>query len=596
MHINQRIQELRSLMEIHHIDAYIVPSSDNHQSEYVGDYFKSREFITGFTGSAGTAVITKEEAGLWTDGRYFIQAETELKDTEVILYRMGNDGVPTIKEYLDTVLPENGTLGFDGRVISMGEGKGFETAFAHKNIQTLYHLDLIAEIWTDRPAIAAEPVFLLSEQYSGESTTSKLQRLRESMKALGATSHILMTLDDIAWLLNIRGRDVACSPLVLCYAVITQSQVHLFINEERLGQEVKDVLAQDGVIFHPYNELYDFAKSLDSSETVLIDPDGINYALAQSIPSEVSVVEATNPTILFKAIKNEIEVENLRKSHIKDAVAHTKFMYWLKTNIEKETITEMSASDKLEAFRKEQEGYLWPSFEPISAFKDHAAMCHYSSSEETNCKLETGSLFLTDTGGNYYEGSTDITRTVALGEVSDELKLHFTAVARSMINLAKATFLYGCTGQNLDVLARQPLWEIGLDYNHGTGHGVGYLLNIHEGPCGFRWRMVSGQTFYPLEEGMVITDEPGVYIENSHGIRTENELVVRKGPSNEYGQFMYFEPITLVPIDLDAIRPELMREDERIYLNEYHKKVFDTVSPYLTPDEAEWLKHYTRAI
>ncbi len=595
MNINNRIKELRFLMEEKHIDVYMVPSADNHQSEYVGDYFKSREFITGFTGSAGTAVITKDAAGLWTDGRYFIQAEKQLQGSEITLYRMGHPGVPTISEYLESVLTDNSTLGFDGRVISMGNGKEYEEKFAHKNIKIEYSYDLIDKIWTDRPAMAAEPVFLLDEKYSGESTSSKLARLREAMKKENASSHILITLDDIAWLLNIRGRDVSCSPLILCYAVITMDAVHLFINEEKLSQTIKDTLKKDNVVFHPYDDIYNFVKDFTADETVLIDPAGINYALYNSIPQQVTVIEKQNPTVLFKAIKNKTEIENLRQSHIKDGIAHTKFMYWLKNTLGKETITELSASAKLENLRAEQKGYLWPSFDPICAFKDHAAMCHYSSSEETDCELTVGSLLLTDTGGNYYEGSTDITRTVALGEIDDRLKLHFTTVVRSMINLAKAKFLYGCTGHNLDVLARQPMWELGLDYNHGTGHGVGYLLNIHEGPCGFRWR-ITGQNFQPLEEGMVITDEPGIYIEGSHGIRIENELVIQKGEANDYGQFMYFEPITLVPIDLDAIEPDLMREDEKAYLNQYHQKVYDTISPYLTDEEREWLKIYTKEI
>lgn len=595
MNINNRLKELRFLMEEKHIDVYLVPSADNHQSEYVGDYFKSREFITGFTGSAGTAVITKDAAGLWTDGRYFIQAEKQLQGSEFTLYRTGNPGVPTISEYLESVLTDNSTLGFDGRVISMGEGKQYEKKFVHKNIKIEYSYDLIDKIWTDRPAMAAEPVFLLDEKYSGEATSSKLARLREAMKEANASSHILITLDDIAWLLNIRGRDVSCSPLVLCYAVITMDAVHLFINAGKLSQAIKDTLAKDNVVFHPYNDIYNFVKDFTADETVLIDPSGINYALYNSIPQQVTIIEKQNPTILFKAMKNKTEIGNLRQSHIKDGIAHTKFMYWLKNTLGKETITELSASAKLESLRAEQEGYLWPSFDPICAFKDHAAMCHYSSSEETDCELTTGGLFLTDTGGNYYEGSTDITRTVAIGEIDDDLKLHFTTVVRSMVNLARAKFLYGCTGYNLDVLARQPMWEQGLDYNHGTGHGVGYLLNIHEGPCGFRWR-ITGQPPQPLEEGMVITDEPGIYIEGSHGIRIENELVVQKGEANDYGQFMYFEPITLVPIDLDAINPDLMKEDEKAYLNQYHQKVYNTISPYLTKEEKEWLKIYTRAI
>lgn len=595
MNVPDRISALRSLMDEKQIDVYIVPSSDNHQSEYVGGYFKSREFMTGFTGSSGTAVITKTAAGLWTDGRYFIQAEKELAGSGITLYRMGNPGVPTIREYLESVLPENGTLGFDGRVISMKEGMDFAEQLTHKNIHIEWSYDLVGSIWDERPALAENPVFLLSEKYTGESTASKLDRLRAEMKKVHASSHILATLDDIAWLLNIRGNDVMYAPLVLCYALITRNEVYLFINENRLDEKVRESLAENNIFFRPYNDIYSAVNELDSRGTVLIDPARINYALYNSLPDGIAKIKQTNPVYFFKAVKNETEIANLKEAHIKDGVACTKFMYWLKTTLGKEKITEMTASEKLEQFRTEQEGFLWPSFEPICAFRSNAAMCHYSSSEETDCELKAGSLFLTDTGGNYYEGSTDITRTFALGDVDAKLKLHFTTVLRSMINLAKARFLHGCCGCNLDILARQPLWELGLDYKHGTGHGVGYLLNIHEGPCHFRWN-VKGQDSYPLEAGMVITDEPGIYIEGSHGIRTENELLVCKDAETEYGQFMHFEPLTFVPIDLDAVNPELLHEEEKDYLNQYHRQVYRLISPHLKEEEKAWLKLYTGEI
>lgn len=595
MNIQERIKELRCLMREKNIDVYLIPSADNHQSEYVGEYFMSRAFITGFTGSAGTAVITMDEAGLWTDGRYFIQAEKELAGSEITLYKMGQPGVPTVEEYLDTVLPQNGTLGFDGRVISMSDGKKYKEKFAYKNVQLEDKYDLIDILWTERPAMSEYPVFLLEENYSGESTTSKLSRVREEMKKVGATAHLLITLDDIAWLLNFRGRDVAYTPVVLSYAIIMMDCVHLFINENKLSDEVKSVLAKDNVILHPYNDIYEFTAALTSDEVVLLDPARLNYALYNRIPSNVKTVEAINPALLFKAVKNEVEIENIKKAHIKDAIAHTKFMHWVKTNYNKETITELNASDKLETFRAEQENFLWPSFAPISAYGPHAAMCHYSSSEETNVVLEGGTLYLTDTGGNYLEGSTDITRTVALGEISNELKRDFTNVLRGNLALSKAKFLYGCSGLNLDILARQYLWSEYQDFNHGTGHGVGYLLSIHEPACRLNWKSIE-ETVRPLEDGMVITDEPGIYIEDSHGIRSENELLVRKDVKNEYGQFMKFEVLTLVPFDLDAIEPGLLNEDEKAQLNAYHKQVYDIVSPHLNDEGREWLKIYTRAI
>lgn len=594
MHVNDRIYELRRLMKEKNIDAYIVPSADNHQSEYVGEHFKSRAYITGFTGSAGTAIITHNEAGLWTDGRYFIQAEKELSGTDIRLYKSGNPKVPTIEEYLDIVLPENGSLGFDGRVISMSEGKHYAEKYAYKNITIVDKYDLVGEIWKNRPVMSEYPAFLLNEKYSGESTASKLNRIRTAMKEAGATIHLLITLDDIAWMLNIRGRDVMYSPLVLSYAAIMQDCVHLFINEVKLSSEIKNSFSKDNVILHPYNDIYYFVSQLDSDEIVLLDPARLNYALYSNIPADIKIVEAMNPSILFKATKNEVEIENIKKAHIKDAVAHTKFLYWLKTHLGKETITELSASEKLERFRAEQEGFLWPSFSPISAYGAHAAMCHYSSSRETNCELKEGTFYLTDTGGNYIEGSTDITRTVALGEVSDESKLHFTNVLRGNLALSKAKFLYGCTGTNLDILARQYLWNIDLDFKHGTGHGIGYLLNIHEAPCRIGWQSRGEETV--LEAGMILSNEPGIYIENSHGIRLENELLVRKGTKNEYGQFLHFEVITYVPFDLDAIDVSLLREDERKQLNAYHKLVYEIISPYLDEKEREWLKVNTRGI
>lgn len=595
MSISERIQKLRHLMTEKQIDVYIIPSADNHQSEYVGEHFKSREFITGFTGSAGTAVITQTEAGLWTDGRYFIQAEKELTGSGITLYKAGNPGVSTIEEYLDSVLPQNGTLGFNGRVISMSDGKKYEEKYAYKNILIEDKYDLIDLIWENRPATSEYPVFLLAEQYSGESTASKLNRVREAMKQAGATAHLLITLDDIAWLLNFRGRDVLYTPVVLSYAVIMPDCVHLFINEAKLSDEIKTILAKDNVILHPYNDVYAFVSRLSSNEAVLFDPARLNYALYNSIPDAVKRIEQTNPSILMKAIKNEIEIENIKKAHVKDAVAHTKFMHWLKTSLGKETITELSASDKLESLRSEQDGFLWPSFAPISAYGAHAAMCHYSSSEETDCELKEGTFFLTDTGGHYLEGSTDITRTIALGKVSDRLKKDFTNVLRGNLALSKVQFPYGCTGQNLDILARQFLWKEGLDYNHGTGHGVGYLLSIHEPARRLNWKH-SKEAALPLENGMVITDEPGIYVEDSHGIRLENELIVRKGYKTEYGQFMNFEVITYVPFDLDAIDVSLLQEDEKEQLNEYHQLVYEIVSPYLTKEEHAWLKKYTRAI
>lgn len=595
MNVPERIAKLRSLMEEKGIDIYVVPTADFHQSEYVGEHFKARKFITGFSGSAGTAVITKTEAHLWTDGRYFIQAAKQLEGSTVGLMKMGEPGVPTIHEYLADKLPENGVLGFDGRVVSMGEGQDYERIVCAKHGKIVYDHDLIDMVWEDRPVLSEEPVFALDIKYAGETTASKLARIREEMKKAGATTHVLTTLDDICWTLNIRGNDIEFFPLVLSYAVITMDRMDLYINEAKLSDEIKADLAKDGVVFHPYNDIYEDIKKVGKDEVLLIDPARLNYALYNNIPDGVSKAEERNPEILFKAIKNEVEIENIRKAQIKDSVAHVKFMKWLKENVGKMTITEISASDKLDEFRAEQGNFIRPSFEPISSYGEHGAIVHYTSSPETDVELKEGSLFLTDTGAGFYEGSTDVTRTYALGEVPQIMKDHFTLVAISNLSLANARFLKGCTGMNLDLLARKPFWDRNMNFNHGTGHGVGYLLNIHEGPTGFRWQYRAGET-QPFEKGMIITDEPGIYIEGSHGIRLENELLTCEGEKNEYGQFMHFEPITFIPMDLDAINPAIMSEGEKKMLNDYHKAVYEKVSPYLDNEEKEWLRNYTREI
>ena len=595
--IKQRIENIRDLMKEKNIYAYIVPSSDYHQSEYVGDYFKSREFMSGFTGSSGTLIISMDEAGLWTDGRYFIQAENELKDSGIKLFKMGEEGVPTIEEYLLEKLPKNSTLGFDGRVMSVKEGQSLANKLAFKGINIEYKYDLVNDIWKDRCSLPTEKAFLLGTEYSGERFSDKLSRIRAVMKEKKATTHILASLDDIAWLFNIRGRDVKSNPVVLSYAVISIDSVYLFIDKNKIGEDIRAELSKENVQIKGYEEVYEFIKNIDEDEVVLIDTSKVNYAIYNNIPSNVQKIEERNPSILFKSIKNEIELKNIRNSHIKDGVAFTKFMYWLKNNIGKIEITEISATQKLEEFRREQDKFIEPSFSTIAAYKDHAAMMHYSATEESNYKLEPRDLFLVDSGGQYFDGTTDITRTIALGPIPENVRKDFTNVVRGMIRLSKAKFLYGCRGYNLDILARGPLWEEGIDYKCGTGHGIGFVLNVHEGPNGFRWKVREDiDDSCILEEGMVTTNEPGVYVENSHGIRIENEIVVRKAEKNEYGQFMDFEVITFAPIDLDAIDESLILKDEKVYLNNYHKQVYDKISPYLNEEEKQWLKTYTREI
>ncbi|MGN1165202.1 MAG: aminopeptidase P family protein [Lachnospiraceae bacterium] len=595
MSIPERLKNLRTKMEEKGIDVYIIPTADFHQSEYVGEYFKARSYITGFTGSAGTAVITKNEARLWTDARYFIQAAQQLKDTTVELMKMYMPGVPSIAEYLEEILKPGDTLGFDGRVVSVGEGQGYEEVAKKKQAKVVYHEDLISLVWEDRPELSKAPAFSLGIEYAGESAADKLKRIREKMEEAGANVHVLTTLDDICWILNIRGDDIAFFPLVLSYAIIKMDCMELYVDESKLNDEIKAQLAELNVHIHPYNDIYNDIRELGEDVAALIDPDKLNYALYNNIPENVKKVEAQNPSILMKAMKNPVEVENIRKAQIKDSVAHVRFMKWLKENVGKIKITEISASEKLDEFRKEMGNFIRPSFEPIASFGEHGAIVHYEPSPETDVELKEGGLFLTDTGAGFWEGSTDVTRTYALGEISQQMKDDFTLVAISNLSLGSAKFLEGCTGMVLDILARKPFWDRNMNFNHGTGHGVGYLLNIHEGPASFRYRYVKGDTAV-LQEGMVITDEPGIYIEGSHGIRLENELLCCKGEKNEYGQFMYFDEITLIPMDLDAINPDIMTDEEKKLLNNYHKKVYDTISPYLNDEEKVWLEKYTRAV
>lgn len=595
MSINNRLDNLRKVMSQRDIDFYIIPTADFHQSEYVGLYFKSREYITGFTGSQGTAIVTKNDALLWVDGRYFVQAEKELENSNIKLMKMGEENVPSILEFLDREIKEGDVLGFDGRVVSLSEGNSYVDICNSKNAKVVYNLDLIDEIWNDRPSISKEKSFTLDIKYTGESIESRILRVREVMREKKATAHILTTIDDICWLLNIRGNDVAFFPLVLSYAIITHNSFSLYIDEQKLDEKSREDFAKNNIKICKYNDIYEDVKTFGENEVILLDDSKINFALYNNIPTNVKKVVAMNPEIEFKTIKNEVEIENIKKAEIKDSIAHIRFMKWLKENVKNGDITELKATEKLDEFRKEMGNFISPSFDAISAYGSNGAIVHYSSSEETNKKIEEGNLYLSDTGSGFLEGSTDITRTFAFGDVSKDKKEHFTLVAIGNLRLANAKFVEGMTGANLDILARQPLFERGLNYNHGTGHGVGYLLGIHEGPASIMYRHTQG-TNYPLKDGMIVTNEPGFYLQNSHGIRLENELLVRKGEKNAFGQFMYFETITFIPFDLDAIDVSLLNEVDKKLLNEYHAQVYDKIAPHLNEDEKIWLKEYTRSI
>ena len=596
MTIKQKLNALRILMKEKKIDAYLVPTDDFHGSEYVGDYFKCRKYITGFTGSAGTAIITQDMAGLWTDGRYFIQAADQLRDTTIELFKSGEPGVPTVHQFLNDKLQEGMCLGFDGRTVSAREAEELQELLQEKHITFSVNDDLIGEIWEDRPVLSCEPVMELDVRWTGKSRADKIAEIREQMKAKEADTFILTSLDDIAWLLNIRGNDIHCCPVVLSYLVMMENELRLYANAAAFSEEIRSNLEADGVKIYPYDDVYSYVQSISSDKKVLLSRANVNSRLVSNIPSEVTILDEPNLTLLPKAVKNETEMENERIAHIKDGVAVTKFIHWLKKNVTRTTITELSTAEKLYQFRSEQEHFLGESFDPIIAYGTHAAIVHYSATEATDIPLEARGMVLADTGGHYLEGTTDITRTIVLGPVTAKEKKFFTAVLRGNLNLAAAKFKYGCTGLNLDYLARGPLWELGEDYNHGTGHGVGYLLNVHEGPNSFRWKNLPGNPAPVLEEGMITSDEPGYYLENEFGIRHENLVLCKKAEKTSFGQFMCFEPLTMVPFDLEGINPEEMTERERKLLNDYHQKVYTTISPYLDEEEKEWLKQATREI
>lgn len=594
--ICDRLTALRSVMKENGVDWYMVPTADFHNSEYVDGYFKVREYLCNFSGSNGTLIVGQEEAGLWTDGRYFIQAERELEGTGVTLYRMLEEGVPTKEEFLAEKMQEGQTLGFDGRVVDTRFGLKLEEKLADKKIQIAYGQDLADQVWKDRPQLPCHPVTVLDESICGQTAGEKLAAVREKMKETGAKGHFLSKLDDLMWLLNIRGRDVECNPVALSYAYLTAEECHYFIQDGEVTEELRVHAGKYQIVLHPYEEALAWLESCPMEGKVLCDLGNVSYAFYKAIASRTEVVNGHNPTELMKAIKNPVELAHMEEVYVKDSATLCKFIYWVKKNVGKIPMTELSAAKYLDHLRSEVEGYLDLSFPTISAYRANAAMMHYEATEESYAELLPEGMLLVDSGGQYVGGTTDVTRTIVLGPITAEEKEHFTAVAMGMLQLTDARFLYGCTGRNLDIFARQPMWDRNIDYKCGTGHGVGYILNVHEGPQSIRWRFTEGMQEAVLEEGMDVTNEPGVYIEGSHGIRTENVMVVKKGVKNGDGQFMYFDTLTWAPIDLEAIDPSIMQPKDIERLNRYHAQVREKITPYLNEEEAAWLAEATRAI
>lgn len=593
--MRRELELLREKMRETGVDACLIPTSDFHGSEYVGDYFKCREYISGFTGSAGTLVVTLDEAGLWTDGRYFLQAAKQLEGSGIMLRKERQPGVPAIEEYLKRTLKRGETLGFDGRCIMQDSAEKLITQLNAQGVAVRTDINLTGAVWKNRPELSAQPVWPLPVEYAGESSESKIERVREFLVEKKADYFLLTSLEDIAWLLNMRGNDVESTPVILSYLLLGEKKLTWYVQEKCLSEKIKILLDMQGIKAAPYEQIYEDVKKLPEDASIYYDKSAVNTALVSSLPEKVKKIEGVNPTFLFKAKKNPVEVENERNAHIKDGVAVTKFIYWLKSQIGKTKITEISAAEQLEQFRNTQEHYVEPSFAPIIAYKEHGAIVHYSATKESDVELKPESFVLADTGGHYLEGTTDITRTIALGSLTQEEKEMYTTVLKGHIQLEMARFLQGCSGQSLDVLARTPLWEKGLDYNHGTGHGVGYLLSVHEGPNSFRYRpSVNGRNDCVFEEGMITSDEPGIYLEGKFGIRLENMIVCQKDMENDYGSFLCFDALTLVPFERSAIIAKELSTKEKEWLNKYHQKVFETIAPYLTEEEAGWLREETQ--
>ena len=605
MNIPQRLDALRAKMKEHGIDAYLVPTDDFHGSEYVGAYFSCRRFLTGFTGSAGTALVTGEGAYLWTDGRYFLQAQEQLADTGIVLMKMGEEGVPSIEQFVCETLKEGQTLGFDGRCMSAANADRLSSLLGKSGARTVSctedgPLDLVGGIWEERPALCAEKVWNLPVEYAGESRAQKLQKLRGQMSERECAYHVLASLDDIAWLLNLRGKDIPCNPVFLSYLALTPDNVLLFAQKDAFDREITGLLEKDGVRLMEYGGIYSFLRTIPEGSRVMVDSSAVNSSIWTSL-DHTERISVANPTQLAKAIKNPVEMEHMRKAHIADGVALTHFIYWLKRRLGSgdsgECITELEASRKLLSFRAQQEHFLDLSFETIAAYGPHGAVIHYAPTAESDIPIRPESFLLVDSGGQYLEGTTDVTRTIACGPLSAEEKEAYTRVLRGNLNLAAARFRYGASGTAFDYLARGPLWEIGKDYNHGTGHGVGFLLNVHEGPNSFSYKQMQGRsTPCVFEEGMITSDEPGFYLEGKFGVRCENLLLCVKDQKTEYGQFMRFETLTMVPWDLDAVEPALLTEKEKALLNAYHAQVWEKISGFFEGDEKEWLREATRPV
>lgn len=591
--IAQRLSNLREIMQREHLDAFIFPSTDPHNSEYVPDRWKGREWISGFNGSAGTTVVTMHAAALWTDSRYFIAAEQQLAGTEFVLMRERVAGTPTIAEWLGKVLSDiNGaTVGVDGMVNTAADVEALICDLRQQGgITVRTNFDPLAVIWTNQPPIPATPIEVHSLEYAGESTTSKLSRIRMALRSLHADGMLVSALDDIAWTLNLRGSDVHCNPVFVSYLLIDTKTTTLFINDEKLTPDVKAYLTAQGVQTAPYNHIKDALRNYDEYN-ILLDPNAISYTLFKQVRTQ-EVVRASSPIPAMKAIKNEIEVEGFRRAMIRDGVALVKFLRWLQTAVVKGQETEISVAEKLTALRAEQPLFRGISFDTIAGYEAHGAIVHYEATPETDVPLKPRGFLLLDSGAQYQDGTTDITRTITLGELTEEQREVYTLVLKGHIQLELAKFPSGASGTQIDALAREAMWRKGFNFLHGTGHGVGSFLNVHEGPHQIRMEYRPA----PLLPFMTVTDEPGLYLEGKFGVRIENILLIKPYMTTPFGEFLQMEPLTLCPIDTAPIVREMLLDEEVEWLNGYHQYVFDKLSPYLQGADLDWLRAATQNI
>lgn len=592
--IPERIAALREAMKQHKIDAYIIPTSDPHMSEYPADCWKYREWISGFTGSAGTIIITADKAGLWTDSRYFLQASTQLEGTGIELFKMMLPETPTIPEFLTHELKEGQTVGLNGETYSLADARSLEKALAEKEIKLNTNASLIDPIWKERPAIPEAPMFEMPIELSGKSTEDKLIDINKMLHKAGADCTILSALDEVAWTFNIRGTDVAYNPVVISYAFVSEKESVLFVNPKKIPAEIAEHLKKEGVTLADYGMLATFLSRLPEQTRVFIDSKRTNVAIYNALPKSSILIEGTSPANHLKSIKNETEIKGFRNAVLKDGIAMTKFYFWLEKMLKAgEKVTELSAAAKLTALRSEQPQYVMDSFASISSYGPHGAVVHYSPTPETDTELKTDSLYLLDSGAQYLDGTTDITRTIALcDEPSEQMKKDFTRALKGTIGIAKCKFPAGIRGCLIDAFARKALWDAGINYLHGTCHGIGHCLNVHEGPQSIRME----ENPVILEPGMVMSDEPAMYRPGEYGIRTENMILIREDSETEFGKFLGFETLTLCYIDTKLVIPSMLSVREHAWLNKYHQMVYDLVSPHLTEEEKAWLKEKTAEI